>query len=117
MTTNKTTYLSAVRYAIENLSGAPEDVIERLNALEASLIKRASAERKPTAKQVQSAADRDAILAALVPGTLYSLADIAKMFDKEPAWAAPKVNALAEAGLVVKETIKRKVHVRLVEGD
>lgn len=113
---NKTTYLTAIRYAIDNLPDAPADVSERLTALEASLMKRATAERKPTKAQIQSVADREAILAKMEPGTLYSLEDIGKMFDKGSNWASPKINALATAGLVVKETIKRKVHVRLADG-
>lgn len=51
-TTNKMTYVAALTYAIENLTDAPVDVIEKLSALKAQTEKRNSAERKPTKTQV-----------------------------------------------------------------
>lgn len=110
---SKMTYLRAVDFAIENLTDAPEDVIERLNALRQSLVKRATAERKPTKAQLQSVEARNEILTRMEPGVVYSLADIGKMFDQSSNWASPKMIALAADGKVVKTIDKRKVYYSL----
>jgi len=50
----KMTQKGAILYAIDNLTDAPADVIEKLQSIVASLDKKAGAERKPTAVQVQN---------------------------------------------------------------
>lgn len=110
---SKATYLSAVNYAIENLADAPADVVERLTALRDSLVKRASAERKPTKKQIASAEARDSIPERMERGVLYSATEIGKMFGESSQWASPKLNALASAGVLVKTIDKRKVYFSL----
>lgn len=112
----KTTYLSAVRYAIKNLeASAPDDVLERLQALEASLVKRASAERKPTKAQREAVEARGEIVERLVAGERYTATDVGKLFDKTANWAAPKLNALVEQGVLVKTIDKRKGYYSLAE--
>lgn len=109
---NKMTYIKAVAFCIDNCD-LPEDVAERMTALHASLVKRASAERKPTKAQIEAAHAREEIAERMEHGKLYSLAEIGKMFDKSPNWASPKMIALADAGVVVKTVDKRKVFYSL----
>lgn len=47
----KMTYVAALSYAIENLTNAPADVLEKLTALKEQTEKRNSADRKPTKAQ------------------------------------------------------------------
>jgi hypothetical protein len=115
---NEITYLSAVRYAIEELSKGgvdPEDteVVAKLNALADQLDKRAHAIRKPTAKQKQAAEARDSIPERLERGVIYTAADVGKLFGETSAWAAPKLNALVAAGVLVKTVDKRKGYYSL----
>lgn len=107
-TSSKATYLSAVNYAIENLADAPADVVERLTALRDSLVKRASAERKPTKAQIASAEARDSIPERMEQGTRYSATDIGKLFGESSQWATPKLSALVVAGVLTKTVEKGK---------
>ena len=109
----KVTYLSAVEYAIDNLNEAPADVVEKLTALRESLYKRAHAERKPTKKQIASAEARDGIPAVMAQGVLYTASDIGKLFGESSQWASPKLNALVDAGVLVKTVDKRKSYFSL----
>ena len=57
----KMTYVAALTYAIENLTDAPADVVEKLTALKAQTEKRNTAERKPTKTQVANIALADRV--------------------------------------------------------
>lgn len=57
----KMTYVKAIAYVTENCA-LPEDVAERLTALSASLVKKNSAVRKPTATQLANEGFKTAIL-------------------------------------------------------
>lgn len=118
MTESKITYLSAVRYAVEELSKGgvdPEDaeVVAKLTALADQLEKRANAIRKPTKKQIESAEARDGIPAVMEQGKLYSATEIGKLFGQSSQWASPKLNALVNAGVLVKTIDKRKTYFSL----
>lgn len=76
--TSKMTQRAALTYAIENLSDAPADVLDKLNAMLVALDKKNSAERKPTAKQVENAGFKSDILAWMEPATQYAAADVVK---------------------------------------
>jgi hypothetical protein len=112
MSESKVTYLSAVRYAVEN-GNLPADVSEKLNALADSLEKRAHAIRKPTKKQIASAEARESIPAMLEQGVLYTASDVGKLFGQSAQWASPKLNALVVAGVLVKTVDKRKSYFSL----
>ena len=111
MTTN-ITYLSAVRFAIEN-GEFPTEVTEKLTALADQLDKRAHAIRKPTKKQIASAEARDSIPSVMEQGVLYTASDIGKLFGQSSQWASPKLNALVTAGVLVKTVDKRKSYFSL----
>lgn len=110
--TEKMTYVKAVEFVL-NDENLPADVRERLTALHDSLVKRASAERKPTKAQRASAEARDSIPERMEVGVLYSATEIGKMFNQSSQWAAPKLNALVSSGVLVKTVDKRKTYFSL----
>lgn len=116
----KVTYRSAVQYALENLTNAPADVLEKLSALEASLVAKATAERKPTAKQNANEAYKADILAFMVPDTLYSVTDVFKGVEAwandaemTPARCSALLTQLKRSNLVVRVEDKRKAYFKL----
>ncbi len=116
----KMTYRTAVAYAIKNLSNAPADVLEKLNALEASLEAKAHAERKPTAKQTANEQYKGAILAFMEADTLYSVSDIFKGVEAwandetmSPARVSALLTQLKRDDVIVRVEYKRKAFFKL----
>jgi len=120
MTNTKTTYRSAVEYAVKNLQDAPQDVLDKLTALAASLEKKSGAERKPTATQVANEGYKSAIVDFLgncdKPQTV---TDILKGVAALEGFSNQKVSALmtqlVNAGAVVKTSDKRRSYFALAE--
>ena len=110
--TEKMTYVKAVEYVLGECE-LPEDVRERLTAMHESLVKRATAERKPTKKQVAAAEARDSIPAVMEQGKLYTATEIGKLFGESAQWASPKLSALVDAGVLVRTMDKRKSYFSL----
>ena len=106
------TYIEALNVAIANLNDA--EAVEKLTALRDQHIKRASAERKPTPKQVENAGFKADILAYCEPDTLYNAGDIAKGVPSIVAagLSVQRVSAmltqLVNDGSLVKTEDKRK---------
>jgi hypothetical protein len=120
VTMEKMTYRTAVAYAIKNLSNAPADVLEKLNALEASLEAKAHAERKPTAKQTANEQYKGAILAFMEADTLYSVSDIFKGVEAwandetmSPARVSALLTQLKRDDVIVRVEYKRKAFFKL----
>lgn len=111
---SKITQRSALQYAIDNLPDAPVEIVEKWQAMLAQIDKKNSAERKPTAKQVENAGFKSDILAALEPDTLYTAADVAKAVPSVVAagLSVQRVSAmlsqLVTAGSLVRTEDKRK---------
>ena len=121
MTTEKMTYRSAVEYAIAHLADAPADVTEKLTALSASLAKKSTADRKPTAKQKENVGFKADILAFMEVGKQYTIGELAK---EVPAIAAcgmstnrvsALVKQLKDNGDVVRTEVKGKAYFALAE--
>ena len=118
MSNTKTTYRSAVEYAVKNLADAPQDVLDKLTALAASLEKKSGAERKPTATQVANEGYKAAIVDFLggvdAPQTV---TDILKGVPALEGFSNQKVSALMtqlkDAGVVVKTSDKRRSYFAL----
>lgn len=106
--TEKMTYVKAVEFVLSDEFVLPEDVRERLTALHDSLVKRASAERKPTKAQIASAEARNSIPERMEQGARYSATDIGKLFGESSQWATPKLSALVTAGVLTKTVEKGK---------
>ena len=120
MTTNsKMTQRSALTYAIEHLPDAPADVLDKLTAMVASLDKKSSAERKPTAKQVENANFKADILAWMEPNAQYLSADITKGVPAlvDAGVSANRVTAmltqLVNDGAIIRTEDKRKNYYSL----
>ena len=106
--TEKMTNVKAVEFVLSDEFVLPEDVRERLTALHDSLVKRASAERKPTKAQIASAEARNSIPERMEQGARYSATDIGKLFGESSQWATPKLSALVTAGVLTKTVEKGK---------
>ena len=121
MTTEKTTYRSAVEYAIANLTNPPAEVIEKLNALSVSLSKKSTAERKPTAKQKENVGFKADILAFMEEGTQYTISELTKNVPSiaTAGLSANRVSALVTQlknnGDVVRTEIKGKAYFALAK--
>lgn len=114
MTTPKTTQRTALLYAIENLPDAPAEIVEKWNSMLAALDKKNSAERKPTAKQVENQGFKADIVAYMEPGTQYASIDIVKGVPSIVAAgiSVQRVSAmltqLVNDGVLIKTEDKRK---------
>lgn len=113
----KITYVSALDVV---LNGEPmtDEVREKLEALKASIEKKNTAERKPTATQTANEGFKVAILNGLESGKAYTITDIIKSVDEVSALSNQRVSAivrqLVESGSLVREEVKRKAYFSLV---
>lgn len=117
-TSTKMTYGKALDFVL-NTCDLPTDVAERLTALQASIAKKNSAVRKPTAKQVANGEFKQDILDFMVEGRIYSCAEIAKECPAlvengiSSARTSALLTQLADAGLLTKTVEKRKNYYSL----
>ena len=113
----KITYVSALDVV---LNGEPmtDEVREKLEALKASIAKKNTAERKPTATQKANEDFKVAILEGLESGKAYTITDIIKSVDEVSDLSNQRVSAivrqLVESGSLVREEVKRKAYFSLV---
>ena len=116
MTTSnaKMTQRAALTYAIEHLTDAPADVLDKLNSMLTQVEKKNSAERKPTAKQIENESFKADILDWMEPATQYAAADVVKGVPSIVAagLSANRVTAmltqLVNSGAVIRTEDKRK---------
>lgn len=118
--TNKTTYKTAIEYAIAHLTDAPADVIEKLEGMKASLEKKSGAERKPTATQVANEGFKSAIISYLQSAPApQTVTDILKGVPAFDGFSNQKISALmtqlVKSGEVVKTTDKRRSYFAIAE--
>lgn len=112
----KVTYVSALEVV---LNGEPmtDEVREKLEALKASIAKKNTAERKPTATQTANEGFKVAILNGLESGKAYTITDIIKSVDAVSELSNQRVSAivrqLVESGSLVREEVKRKAYFSL----
>jgi len=81
------------------------------------LAKKNSAEKKPTAQQVANANVADAIVAAMVPGTLYTITDLIKQVPECADLTNQRVSAIVRGLIGTKvERVeeKRKAYFRVI---
>lgn len=120
MNASKTTYRSAVEYAIKNLSDAPAEVMEKLTALSASLERKSGTERKPTATQVANEGYKSAICEFLRGADKpLTVTDILKNVPAVEGFSNQKVSALmtqlVTVGAVVKTADKRRSYFAIAK--
>ena len=113
----KMTYVKALKIAIATVDN--EEVKTKLTALQTSIAKKNSAERKPTATQKANAGFKIAIENGMELGKKYTITDLMKNISELADLSNQKVSAIVrqmvENGTVVREEIKRKAYFSLAK--
>ena len=111
--TNKMTYVKALEIAIKAVEDNKE-VAEKLEALKASVAKKNSAERKPTATQKANEGYKTAILNFMEVGKKYTITELMKevveLADLSNQRVSALVRQLKEEGSVERTEEKRKAY-------
>lgn len=115
--TKKITYVEAISKAIEG-DLSPE-VVEKLEALKASIAKRSGAERKPTARQNENAVVRERLV-EFIEGHFeegsdgFTVSDLLKscdaVKDKSNQYASAILRQAVQAGEISKGSVKRRTY-------
>lgn len=122
MNTNKTTYVAALTYAIENLADAPQDILDKLNALRAHQENR----KNYVSKKSIADAEKNEQLASLVKMILSSHGKmtVTEILAADSSFAENRVSnqkvtailrSLRDSNQVVKLEDKRKTYYKLAE--
>ena len=115
----KMTYAKALEIVL-NGGEMTAEVTEKLEALKASVEKKNTTERKPTATQLENEKLKLAILETMESGKGYTIADLMKCIPALDGLANQRVSAIVrqmkDAGTVTREEIKRKAYFTKVEG-
>ena len=112
----KMTNVKALAYVLAH-ADLPEDVKAKIENMKAQFEKKNSAEKKPTAQQVANASVADAIVAAMVPGTLYTITDLIKQVPACADLTNQRVSAIVRGLIGTKvERVeeKRKAYFRVI---
>ena len=111
--TNKMTYAKALEIAM-NAVKENKEVYDKLDALKASIAKKNSAERKPTATQKANEGYKTAILELMEVGKKYTITDLMKevveLADLSNQRVSALVRQLKEEELVERTEEKRKAY-------
>ena len=116
--TDKMTNSKALAFVL-GMEGIPSDVREKLVNIKASIDKKNSAERKPTATQTENVGLKVAILEGMESGKAYTIGDLMKeipaLADLTNQRVSALVRQLKDEGLVTREEVKRKAYFTKVE--
>ena len=116
MAKNPMTYADALANALA-LEGLNEDTRTTLTALRASIEKKNTADRKPTATQTANGNIKAEILALLADGTARTVTEIMSAVPTLNGASNQKASALVrqlvEDGAVKREEVKRKAYFSL----
>ena len=116
--TEKMTNSKALAFVL-GMEGIPSDVREKLVNIKASIDKKNSAERKPTATQTENVGLKSAILVGMASGKAYTIGDLMKeipaLADLTNQRVSALVRQLKDEGLVTREEVKRKAYFTKVE--
>ena len=118
MTTTKTTNRVALTYAIEHLTDAPSEIIEKLENMVAQLDKKNASPKKLTAQQEKNEVIKTDILDFLSDnaGSGYTVSDMLKAIPSlegdSNQHASALMRALVLAGSVEKYIDKRRTYFR-----
>ena len=116
--TEKMTNSKALAFVL-GMEGIPSDVREKLVNIKASIDKKNSAERKPTATQTENVGLKVAILEGMESGKAYTIGDLMKEIPELADLTNQRVSALVrqlkDDGLVTREEVKRKAYFTKVE--
>ena len=116
MTNSKMTNRKALSYILDNCD-LPADVSEKISAMIAALDKKATAERKPTAKQTENEVVRAAIVEYIndnAEGDGFTCSDLIKVCPAVEGKSNQYVSAILRQavlnGEVSKGTVKRRTY-------
>ena len=118
MTNSKMTNRKALSYILDNCD-LPADVSEKISAMIAALDKKATAERKPTAKQTENASVRAEVVDYIndnydAEGDGFTCSDLLKVVpvlaDKSNQYASAILRQAVLNGEVSKGTVKRRTY-------
>ena len=109
----KMTYVNAIDNAINGT--LTEETIEKLTALKAQLVKRASGERKPTKTQKENEGVKSEILAVLTNESK-QCKEIAETLGISVQKCSALLRQLVENGSAERYTEKRVTYFKVVEG-
>ena len=114
----KMTNSKALAFVLANAE-LPTDVREKIENIKASIDKKNSAERKPTATQTENVGFKTAILNGMESGKAYTIGDLMKAIPEIADLTNQRVSAivrqLKDDGLVIREEGKRKAYFTKVE--
>lgn len=114
----KMTNSKALAFVLANAE-LPTDVREKIENIKASIDKKNSAERKPTATQTENAGFKTVILNGMESGKAYTIGDLMKAIPEIADLTNQRVSAivrqLKDDGLVIREEVKRKAYFTKVE--
>ena len=120
MTMEKMTNVKAINYVLGNCE-VPADVKEKLEKMREQFVKKNSAERKPTANQVENQGYKADILAYLGTVENATITDLMKAVPSLAELSNQRVSAivrqLKDSGEVVREEIKRKAYFSLATAE
>ena len=116
ITMEKMTNSKALAFVLANCE-IPADVKEKLENIKASIDKKNSAERKPTATQTENVGFKSAIVdykAQTIGDIMKGCAEVSELTNQR---VSAIVRQLKDDGIVVREEIKRKAYFSLAETD
>ena len=123
--TTKMTNRKAINFVLENCD-VPEDVREKFEGMLAALDRKATADRKPTAKQVENEGIREALVAFInanagdTENGGFTVTELIKSVDVVADASNQKVSAILRQavlnGEVARATIKRHTYFCPIEG-
>lgn len=117
-TTEKMTNKVALSYVLMNYE-LPADVAEKIEGMLIQLEKRSSAERKPSARQIENESLKGKIVETMETNRLYSVGEMLKEFVFFPADMTPQrlsaiMTQLVSANKVERIVEKRKVYFKVI---
>lgn len=116
----KMTNVKAINYVLGNCE-VPADVKEKLEKMREQFVKKNSAERKPTANQVENQGYKADILAYLGTVESATITDLMKAVPSLAELSNQRVSAivrqLKDSGEVVREEIKRKAYFSIATAE
>ena len=91
----------------------PADVREKIVNIKASIDKKNSAERKPTATQTENVGLKSAILKGMVDGKAYTIGDLMKSVPELADLTNQRVSAIVRQMVDADKTVERLVEKRV----
>jgi cell division GTPase FtsZ len=110
----KITNVKALAYVLDNCDLSAE-YREKIEKMKAQFEKKNSAEKKPTATQIENEGIKNVILEVIGDSSL-TISEMQKINSELAEYSNQKISALlgqmVKSGLIVREEIKRKAHFK-----